>query len=262
MSFLNWIINDAAAAVSTAVDPVQATTLAGSAAPGSDLSMIGLFFQADWIVKLVIVILVLASLWSWAIIFEKWLMVKTVRARSKAFENEFWASDALDKLNERVKKRVNHPMAVMFTAAMEEWFRSKSAPGFSLQSSASRNFANIRERIMQIMQVASNRELEKLENGISFLAATSSSAPFIGLFGTVIGIMNSFHAIGLSKNTSLAAVAPGIAEALFATAVGLLTAIPAYIAYHKFTRDIGHISGRLDDFAMEFSTILSRQVEG
>ncbi len=238
---------------STAIDPVQAATLGGSAAP-PDLSIVGLFLHADWVGKGVIISLALASIWSWAIIFEKAMAMKRIRAKGKNFEHDFWASEALDKFYEKTKKRAPHPYSVMFLAAMEEWFRSKG--------NATTSRAAIRERVMQIMNVARNREIEKMESGLSFLATIGSSAPFIGLFGTVWGIMNSFHSIALSKNTSIAAVAPGISEALFATAIGLATAIPAYIAYNKFSRDIGQFSGRLDDFGTEFNTILSRQIEG
>jgi biopolymer transport protein TolQ len=240
--------------VPTAVDPVQSATLAGSA-PIHDFSPWGMFIQADLVVKAVMIGLVLMSFWCWAIIFEKWIMLRAVRAKAGGFERDFWSSEALDKFHDKVKKRVNHPMAVIFVAAMEEWFRSKPAAMAASMKAAAR------ERIMQIMQVARNREVEKLENGLSFLAITSSSAPFIGLFGTVWGIMNSFHGIAMSKNTSLAAVAPGISEALFATAVGLMAAIPAYMAYNKFTREIATFAGRMEDFSLEFNTILSRQME-
>jgi len=246
--------------VSTAVDPVSAATLAGSAPPPvTDLSMIALFMQADWVVKVVIAILLLSWFWSSVIIIEKVLMMKMIRIKSRSFESEFWSSDALDKLHERVKKRANHPMAVMFTAAMEEWMRSKTA---GMGSPGSPQRTSVRERILQIMGVARNRELDRMENGLGFLATVGTSAPFIGLFGTVWGIMNSFHSIALSKNTSLAAVAPGIAEALFATACGLFAAIPAVIAYNKFSNEISQYAGKLEDFSTEFNTILSRQIEG
>lgn len=245
-------------APSTAVDPVQSATLAGTAAP-VDFSPWAMFMQADWVVKLVMIGLILMSFWCWAIIFEKYMVLKSAKAKAKAFETDFWASDALDKFHEKIKKRPNHPMAVVFIAAMEEWFRSKSAAMASVGSNLK---AVVRERISDIMIVARNRELEKMESGLNFLAITSSSAPFIGLFGTVWGIMNSFHGIAMSKNTSLAAVAPGISEALFATAIGLITAIPAYMAYNKFTKEIAQFGGRLDDFSLEFGTILSRQMEG
>lgn len=247
-------------AVNTAVQGVDSTTLAGTAAM-HDFSMVGMFLQADWVVQIVMVLLLLASFWCWAIIVEKWYLFRNVKAKATRFENEFWASEALDKFYEKSKKRANHPMAIIFVAAMEEWFRSKSGntaptgPAGGLKMS-------LRERIVQVMQVSRNRELEHVESGLGFLATVGSSAPFIGLFGTVWGIMNSFHAIAVSKNTSLVAVAPGIAEALFATAIGLFAAIPAVIAYNKFSNELARFSNKLEDFSTEFDTILSRQLEG
>lgn len=245
--------------VSTAVDPVAASNLGGSA-PHMDLSMLGLFLQADWVVKLVMLLLLLASFWCWAIIVEKYITMKNATSKARQFEQEFWAADALDKFHDRVKKRASHPMAVVFSAAMEEWFRSKNNNSLSAQVGIVR--AGLRERISHIMQVAINREMEGMEKGLGFLATTGSTAPFIGLFGTVWGIMNSFHSIAATQNTSLAAVAPGIAEALFATAIGLFAAIPAYVAYNKFSRDINRFAGKMEDFSLEFTTILSRQIDG
>ncbi|MDE3015776.1 MAG: protein TolQ [Pseudomonadota bacterium] len=244
-------------AVSTAVQGVDSSTLAGNT-PLHDFSIIGMFMEADWIVKIVLLILLFASFWCWAIIFEKYFLFRTIKAKAQRFENDFWSSDALDKFYEKVKKRANHPMAIIFVAAMEEWFRSKN----SSQQSAQGMKLNLRERIVQVMQVARNRELEHVESGLGFLATTGSSAPFIGLFGTVWGIMHSFHGIALSRNTSLVAVAPGIAEALFATAIGLFAAIPAVIAYNKFASESARFANKLEDFSTEFDTILSRQLEG
>jgi biopolymer transport protein TolQ len=246
-------------AVSTAVQGVDAGNLAGSAAAIHDFTIIGMFMNADWIVKSVLILLLMASFWCWAIIFEKWFMFRSVKAKATRFENEFWSSEALDKFYEKTKKRANHPMAIIFVAAMEEWFRSKTT---SAVQTAQGLKLSLRERIVQVMQVARNRELGHIESGLGFLATTGSSAPFIGLFGTVWGIMNSFHGIALSKNTSLVAVAPGIAEALFATAIGLFAAIPAVIAYNKFASELARFSNKLDDFSTEFDTILSRQLEG
>ena len=214
--------------------------------------------QADWVVKIVLILLIMASMWCWAIIFEKWYLFRTVKAKAEKFESDFWASEALDKFYEKSKKRANHPMAIIFVAAMEEWFRSKTS-GTPAQQGLK---ISLRERIVQVMQVSRNRELERVENGLGFLATTGSSAPFVGLFGTVWGIMNSFHGIALSKNTSLVAVAPGIAEALFATAIGLFAAIPAVIAYNRFSNELARFSNKLEDFSTEFDTILSRQLEG
>ena len=203
--------------------------------------------------------LLIASFWGWAIIFDKWLTFRSIQSKATKFENDFWASEALDKFYERIKKRANHPMASIFVAAMEEWGRSK------IRDMSAANLAQklgIRERINQIMMVARNREIEKLENGLGFLATVGSSAPFIGLFGTVLGIMHSFSSIAVSKNTSLVSVAPGIAEALFATAIGLFAAIPAVIAYNKFSNELDKFGGKLEDFSVEFNMLLSRQIEG
>ena len=247
--------------VSTAVDPVTAEALAGSSLSAHDFSMWGLFLQADWVVKGVMILLLLASFYCWAIIFEKYMTLKAAKARAKQFEQEFWASNALDKFHDKVKKRANHPMAVIFVAAMEEWFRSKQNSS-SIAAQVGVVKAGLRERVHYVMQVSINRELEKMEKGLGMLATTGSTAPFIGLFGTVWGIMNSFAAIAASQDTSLAAVAPGIAEALFATAIGLFAAIPAYVAYNKFSREVNRFAGQLDDFSLEFTTILSRQIDG
>ncbi len=245
-------------AVSTAVQGVDATTLAGSNAVGHSFSIIGMFMQADFVVKGVMILLLMASFWCWAIIFEKYVLFRNVKSKASRFESEFWASDALDKFYDKVKKRANHSMAIIFVAAMEEWLRSKTTVNTPLQGLK----LSLRERVVQVMQVARNREIEHLESGLGFLATVGSSAPFIGLFGTVWGIMNSFQAIAISKNTSLASVAPGIAEALLATAIGLFAAIPAVIAYNKFSNELVRFSNKLEDFSTEFDTILSRQLEG
>lgn len=243
--------------VSTAVQGVDAATLAGSAASHS-FSVLGMFMQADFVVKGVMLLLLFASLWCWAIIFEKYFLFSNAKSKAHRFEGEFWSSDALDKFYEKVKKRANHSMAIIFVAAMEEWMRSKTTAQTPLQGLK----ISLRERVVQVMQVARNREVDHLERGLGFLATVGSSAPFIGLFGTVWGIMNSFQSIALSKNTSLAAVAPGIAEALLATAIGLFAAIPAVIAYNKFSNELTRFSNKLEDFSTEFDTILSRQLEG
>jgi biopolymer transport protein TolQ len=244
-------------AVPTAVTGVDSATLAGSA-PAHDFSIIGMFMNADFVVQGVMLLLIFASIWCWAIIFEKWFLFNKIRQKATRFENDFWSSEALDKFYEKTKKRANHPMAIIFVAAMEEWFRSKNSNNQDAQGIK----LSLRERIVQVMQVARNREMEHVESGLGFLATTGAAAPFIGLFGTVWGIMNSFQAIALSKNTSLVAVAPGISEALFATAIGLFAAIPAVIAYNKFSNEVARFSNKLEDFSTEFDTILSRQLEG
>ncbi len=245
--------------VETAVQSVGTSNLAGSMAH-TDLSLWGMFMQADFVVKSVIIILLLASFWCWGIIFDKWLSFKNAQHRANRFEKEFWAAQELDGFYEKTKKRkISHPYAEVFLAAMEEWYRSQKKSSSKGDNMAQR--LGLRDRMFQIMQVNRNRELDKLSNGIGFLATVGSSAPFIGLFGTVWGIMNSFQSIALSQNTSLAVVAPGIAEALFATAIGLFAAIPAVIAYNKFAGELDKFDGRLEDFSVEFNTLLSRQLE-
>lgn len=247
--------------VDTAVEPVASAALAGSAAVTShDLSMWGMFMQADFLVKFVILMLLFASFWSWKIIFEKWTKFKMVKARGEKFEEAFWSAEALDAFYEKVKSRANHPYAFVFVAAMEEWFRS-GEHGNPSKNRIMLLQPTVRDRMSQIMSVARNRELDELEKGLGFLATVGSAAPFVGLFGTVWGIMNSFQSIALSKNTSLAVVAPGIAEALFATAIGLFAAIPAVIAYNRFSGDLAKFSGHLEDWCVEFSALLSRQTE-
>lgn len=246
--------------VDTAVQPVQSADIAGGSVPvAHDMSFIGMFLHADPVVQAVMLMLLFASFWAWATIFDKWLTFRSLKYKTSKFESEFWASEALDKFHERVKKRANHPIALIFVAAMDEWFRSR------IRDIAAANLSQklgVRERITQAMIVTRNREIEKLESGLGFLATIGSSAPFIGLFGTVLGIMHSFTSIAMTKNTSLVSVAPGIAEALFATAIGLFAAIPAVIAYNKFSGELDKFSGKLEDFSAEFSMLMSRQIEG
>ena len=243
-----------ASSVDTAVQQVSA----GAAHMGAaDMSIIGMFMQADFVVKAVMICLLLASFWSWALIFEKIARFKSVKAKAARFEQEFWASNALDQLYDQIKKRGNHPYSSVFCAAMEEWFRS----GRTAQRKTKTLAASGIDRISKIMSVSRNRELEKIERGLGFLATVGSAAPFVGLFGTVWGIMNSFQSIAFSNNTSLAVVAPGIAEALLATAIGLFAAIPAVIAYNKFSAELGKFAGRMEDFEIEFAALISRQTE-
>lgn len=236
-------------------DVVQSTVLAGSLS--NDLSIWGLFLQADVIVKAVMIGLLVASFWCWAIIFEKILRMRRLRRQALKFEESFWSGGALDDLFDRVGSRPIEPMSAIFSAAMREWRRSTSRSVGDREVS----HQSLAERIDRVMQITLNRELEQLERYMTFLASVGSTAPFVGLFGTVWGIMNSFTAIAMSKNTSLAVVAPGIAEALFATALGLVAAIPAVIAYNKLSTDINRYAGRLEAFANEFAAILSRQTE-
>jgi len=237
------------------MDP-QTTALAGAAA-STDLSMWGLFLQADPIVKTVMLALVGASFWCWAIIFDKWYRLRTLFQRADQFEESFWSGGSLEELYDRIGSRPMDPMSSIFVAAMREWRRS-AAKGLADRESVR---ASLPQRIDRVMQVTMGREMEQLEARMGFLASVGSTAPFIGLFGTVWGIMNSFHHIGETKNTSLAVVAPGIAEALFATALGLVAAIPAVLAYNKLSSDVDRYFKRLEAFAGEFGAILSRQLE-
>ena len=227
----------------------------GAMAEAAKLSIISLFWQADWVVKTVMFILLGASIWCWAIIFEKITRITKMRRLAAKFEDAFWSGGALDELYDRVGQYPADPMSSVFAAAMREWRRA-AARGLGAAHGA-----NLQERIERVMHVTLSREMEKMEKYLSFLASVGSSAPFIGLFGTVWGIMNSFTSIAASKQTSLAVVAPGIAEALFATALGLLAAIPATIAYNKISTDLGRYAGRLEAFANEFSAIISRQLD-
>jgi biopolymer transport protein TolQ len=236
------------------MDPVQSASLAGSVA--RDLSMWGLFLQADLVVKIVMLILLFASFWCWAIIFEKLLRMRRLQTQAAHFEEAFWSGGSLDDLYDRLSARVTDPMGAVFVTAMREWRRSvgKGAGGPERR-------ASLPDRIERVMRITVGREMEQLERYMNFLASVGSTAPFVGLFGTVWGIMNSFHAIALTKNTTLAVVAPGIAEALFATALGLVAAIPAVVAYNKLSNDLARYAGRLEAFTGEFTAILSRQVE-
>jgi biopolymer transport protein TolQ len=228
-----------------------------------DLSIIGLIAQADLVVKTVMFLLLLGSFWSWAIIFDKWMRYRTIQQKIDRFEKLFWSGQVLDQLYERIKNRADHPMALVFVAAMHEWSRGANI----VQTVVSRNAGvesqktGVKERISQAMHVAMNREMEKLQRNLSFLAIIGSSGPFIGLFGTVWGIMNSFQAIAASKNTTLAVVAPGIAEALFATAIGLFAAIPAVMFYNILTNKVNYIWGRVEDFSIELNSLLSRELD-
>ena len=236
---------------------IESVALSGSIG-SDDLSIWGLLLNADAVVKIVILILVVASFWCWTIIFEKSVRFRRLRVLAEKFEEAFWSGGSLEDLYDRVGSRPDHPMASIFAAAMAEWRRS-IAGGLGIGGQGLT--AGLHQRIGQAMQVALTREVDKLERYMGFLATVGSTAPFIGLFGTVWGIMNSFQSIAASKNTSLAVVAPGIAEALFATAQGLVAAIPAVIAYNKLSGDLDRYESRLETFSAEFSAILSRQLE-
>lgn len=236
---------------------VETAILEGSIA-ASDLSVWALFIESDIVVKVVMLILVFASFWCWTIIFDKVLRFRRLRGLAEKFEEVFWSGGSLEELYDRVGTRPNHPMAAIFVAAMAEWRRS-ATHGFA---TATKGLSvGLQQRISQAMQLALDREVDHLERYMNILATVGSTAPFLGLFGTVWGIINSFQSIAASKNTSLAVVAPGIAEALMATALGLVAAIPAVVAYNKLSTDLDRYEGRLVAFSAEFSAILSRQLD-
>lgn len=222
-----------------------------------DMSVWALFMQADMIVKIVMLILIFASLWTWSIIFSKKSTISRLNRRANRFEDSFWSGEPLDKIYERVKNSKEDPMLRTFSAGMDEW-QAGVVGGVPAKESMQ---ASLKQRVERAMAVTIGREMNTLERGMTFLASVGSSGPFIGLFGTVWGIMNSFSAIASTNNTSLAVVAPGIAEALFATALGLVAAIPAVIAYNVFSSALNRYGDRLDAFTDEFSAILSRHLD-
>ena len=219
----------------------------------SDLSLMTLFWHAHWVVKLVMVGLLIASVWVWAIVIDKSVLYARSRRDMSRFEQVFWSGQSLEDLYRSLSSKPTHSMAALFVAAMREWKRS-----FEGQT---RSFAGLQMRIEKVMEVTIAREVERLERRLLVLATVGSAGPFVGLFGTVWGIMTSFQSIAASKNTSLAVVAPGIAEALFATAIGLIAAIPATIFYNKFASEVNKQAQRLEGFADEFAAILSRQID-
>jgi biopolymer transport protein TolQ len=220
----------------------------------SDFSFSSLFLRADWVVRGVMLILMAASIWSWAIAVDKGIMIFSLNKHAKTFEDIFWSGKTLDELKVELKDSLRDPMSRVFSAAIKEYDEYSS---LKIKSNAS---MSSQYRIDSIMNLIVNRELSKLERGMTTLATIGSSSVFIGLFGTVWGIMNSFRAIAASQNTSLTVVAPGIAEALFATALGLMAAIPAVIFYNKYTADLNKYGGRLEGYADELSAILSRKI--
>lgn len=219
----------------------------------SDVTLMSLFFQASFVVKLVMLGLVAASIWTWAIVVDKVVSFRKVRRQLDQFEQIFWSGQSLEELYRTLSDRKTTGMGAIFVAAMREWKKSFER--------GAKSPIGLQMRIDKAMDVTLVRETEQLESRLGSLATIGSAAPFIGLFGTVVGIMTSFQAIAGSKSTNLAVVAPGIAEALLATAIGLLAAIPAVIAYNKFSADAGKIASRLESFADEFSGILSRQID-
>jgi biopolymer transport protein TolQ len=231
-------------------------TLALGGSVNYDMTIWGLFLEADIVVKLVLLLLIAASFWTWAVIFEKVIRMRRLRGYAERFEEAFWSGGSLDELYEDIDREPQDPMSSIFVSAMREWHRSADRVVGSAETKAS-----LQQRIERVMQITLGREMERLERHMIFLASVGSSAPFIGLFGTVWGIMNSFTSIAAAENTSLVVVAPGIAEALFATALGLVAAIPAVIGFNKLSGDLGRYAGRLEAFAGEFGAIMSRQLD-
>jgi biopolymer transport protein TolQ len=214
----------------------------------------GLVTQLDWIVNYGVMLgLLAASVWVWAIVIDKFMLFSRTRKSMDRFEQAFWSGQSLEELYRSLSSRPNTSMAALFVAAMREWKRSFEGP--------TRSFAGLQMRIEKVMDVTIAREIDRLERRLLVLATVGSAGPFVGLFGTVWGIMTSFQAIATSQNTSLTVVAPGIAQALFATAVGLMAAIPATIFYNKFSAEVNKQAHRMEGFADEFAAILSRQID-
>ena len=226
---------------------------AGLGAAGADITLWSMFWHAHFVVKFVMLGLMAASVWSWAIIIDKSLFFRRSERAMDRFEEVFWSGQSLEELYQMLVDRPAGAMAAVFVAAMREWKRAVENPG--------RSFANLGQRIDKVLDVTIQRERALVESKLLVLATIGSASPFIGLFGTVWGIMTSFRSIAASKNTSLAVVAPGIAEALFATAIGLFAAIPAVIAYNKLQAEANKQQARLEAYADEFSAILSRQID-
>ncbi len=232
------------------------TGLGGDAPRTDDFSVLAVIERADWIVKGVIAVLVLASIWSWAVIFEKLMLLYRINGRATRFENRFWAGGSVEELYADVGESPDNPMSAIFAAAMREWKRSVG------DESGQRSLrGSLGDRIDRVMHVTLTREMSRSERFLGSLASIGSTAPFVGLFGTVWGIMRAFQDIAIQKNTNLATVAPGIAEALFATALGLLAAIPAVVAYNKLSGDLDRYAHRLEGFSGEFSAIVSRELD-
>ena len=234
---------------------IDATGGGNNAMVGS-IPVVEMFLRADIVVKSLMILLVLASLWSWTIIFNKSTALSGLKRKAKKFEKMFWSGQSLDELYQQFGAGNDHPLTAMFIAGLREWRR-----GFEGGPPRESQVSGIKERIDKAMNVTVLRETDALEKGLGLLATIGAVAPFVGLFGTVWGIMNSFSAIAARHDTTLAVVAPGIAEALFATAAGLFAAIPAVIFYNRFINEIGRYTNSLDAFGDEFSAILSRQLD-
>ena len=237
---------------------MEEITVAGSiAAESVDFSMLSLFLRADFVVKSVIIILILASLYSWTIIVAKLIRIKQLKKLEKEFEEIFWSGNSFEDLYETLNFNKQDPKSRIFCAAIAEWKKSK----FDTLNDSPSNINSLKDRMQRSMSVTFNKESEIVEKNLTFLATAGSTAPFVGLFGTVWGIMNSFKSIAVAQNTNLSVVAPGIAEALFATALGLFVAIPAVVAYNKISSDLSKYFISLETFMDEFTTIFFRQLE-
>jgi biopolymer transport protein TolQ len=245
-----------AAAPSGNVSSSGLAAIGGDLNSGGGFNLVSMFLTSGLVVQAVMVLLLLASLWSWAIIFNKALALGALKRKAAKFEKLFWSGQSLDDLYQQVAPKIDHPMAAAFIAALREWRRA-----FENGNPRESQVVGVKERIDKAMNVTILRETDGIERQLGFLATVGSVSPFIGLFGTVWGIMNAFNAIAARHDTTLAVVAPGIAEALFTTAMGLLAAVPAVIFYNRFVNEIGRYVNRLDAFAEEFSAILSRQLE-
>ena len=219
------------------------TSQAVGLASNTDFSITTLFLRADIIVKSVIIILIASSIYSWAIIFEKIKLFKKINKSTDEFENKFWKSKSAESFYNSLPSNINDPMANLFKDSMQVLLKSKRS-------------SNLDEKMSRMLEINVDQQMEKIDKSYTFLATVGSTAPFIGLFGTVWGIMNSFQSIAISRNTSLAIVAPGIAEALFATALGLLAAVPAVVAYNKFSSDSKKYSQKLENFSKKFLSII------
>ena len=219
------------------------TSQAVGLASNTDFSLLSLFLRADFVVKTVIIMLIACSIYSWALIIEKYRLFKKIDLETEAFEEKFWKSRSAETFYNSLPVNLENPMALLFRDSMQTLLKGKSK-------------SNLNEKLSRMLEVNIEKQMNKLDKGFTFLATVGSTAPFIGLFGTVWGIMNSFQSIAISRNTSLAIVAPGIAEALFATALGLLAAIPAVVAYNKFNNDSKKYSQKLENFSKRFISII------
>lgn len=237
---------------------METETLTDVANTASSMSMWDLVWASDMVTKVVMIGLIAASVWCWAIIIEKFGTLRQVKQRSNKFEERFWSGGSLDRLYDAIGNHPSDPMSMMFVSAMKEWKRTNI-----MKSKTDRGLrgVSLQQRIEKAMAVSMDKDLNSLDTRMGFLASTGSVAPLVGLFGTVWGIINSFNAIASTQSNSLAAMAPGIAEALFTTAFGLIAAIPAVLAYNKISSDIDRYAKKLENFMDEFTSILSREID-